>query len=113
MGRRINTRLEMATINYDKMSAKELVDHIARAQKALNAAKDRERSELKHKISSLAENAGFSVNELFGARGKGKAVAVKYMNPDNRSETWTGRGRKPNWLVAKLSKGAKMTDFAV
>ncbi len=103
----------MAAINYDKMSVKELTDHIARAQKALNAAKDRERAELKHKISSLAENAGFSVGELFGGRGRGKAVAVKYMNPDNRAETWTGRGRKPNWLVAKLNKGAKITDFAV
>jgi DNA-binding protein H-NS len=104
----------MASVNYDKMSVKELTDHIARAQKALNAAKDRERAELKQKISSLAENAGFSVGELFGGRGRGgKAIAVKYMNPDNRSETWTGRGRKPNWLVAKLSKGAKINDFAV
>ena len=104
----------MASINYDKMSVKELTDNIARAQKALNAAKDRERSELKQKIASLAENAGFSVGELFGGRGRGgKSVAVKYMNPDNRSETWTGRGRKPNWLVAKLNKGAKINDFAV
>jgi DNA-binding protein H-NS len=103
----------MASINYDKMSVKELTDHIARAQKALNAAKERERSELKQKIASLAENAGFSVGELFGGRGRGKSVAVKYMNPDNRTETWTGRGRKPNWLVAKLNKGAKISDFAV
>jgi DNA-binding protein H-NS len=103
----------MASINYDKMSVKELTDHIAKAQKALAAAKDRERSDLKHKIASLAENAGFSVGELFGGRGRGKQTAVKFMNPDNRSETWTGRGRKPNWLVAKLGKGAKMSEFAV
>lgn len=103
----------MASISYDKMSVKELTDHIARAQKALGAAKDRERSDVKAKIASMAENAGFSMGELFGGRGRGKSVAVKYMNPDNRSETWTGRGRKPNWLVAKLSKGAKMPDFAV
>lgn len=103
----------MAAVNYDKMSVKDLSDHISRAQKALAAAKDRERAELKHKIASIAENAGFSVGELFGARGRGKSAAIKYQNPDNRSETWTGRGRKPNWLVAKLSKGAKMQDFAV
>ncbi len=103
----------MAAVNYDKMTVKELNDHIARAQKALNAAKERERSELKHKIASLAENAGFSVGELFGARGRGKSAAIKFQNPDNRSETWTGRGRKPNWLVAKLNKGAKIQDFAV
>lgn len=102
----------MASVNYDKMSVKELTDHIARAQKALAAAKDRERAELKAKIANLAEQSGFSVGELFG-KGRGKSVAVKFANPDNRSETWTGRGRKPNWLVAKLNKGAKMADFAI
>ena len=61
----------------------------------------------------LAEKRGFSVSELFGGRGRGKSSAAKFANPDNRAETWTGRGRKPNWLVAKLSKGAKMTDFAI
>jgi DNA-binding protein H-NS len=106
-------RKRMAVVNYEKMSVKELTEHIAKAQKALSNAKERERSEVKMKIASLAENAGFSVGELFGSRGRSKAVAVKFMNPDNRSETWTGRGRKPNWLVAKLSKGAKLTDFAV
>lgn len=104
----------MAAINYDKMSVRELTDHIARAQKALAAAKDRERADLKAKIATLADQAGFSVGELFGARGvRGKSVAVKFINPENRLETWTGRGRKPNWLVAKLNKGAKMTDFEV
>jgi DNA-binding protein H-NS len=103
----------MASVNYDKMSAKELTEHIARAQKALAAAKERERSDVKQRIASLAQNAGFSVNELFGGRGRGKGVSVKFANPDNRSETWTGRGRKPNWLVAKLNKGAKLADFAL
>jgi DNA-binding protein H-NS len=103
----------MTSVNYDKMSAKELTEHIAKAQRALAAAKDRERAAVKQKIASLAENAGFSVGELFGARGRGRGTAVKFANPANRAETWTGRGRKPNWLVAKLSKGAKLADFAL
>jgi DNA-binding protein H-NS len=103
----------MTSVNYDKMSAKELTEHIAKAQRALAAAKDRERAAVKQKIASLAENAGFSVGELFGGRGRGRGTAVKFANPANRSETWTGRGRKPNWLVAKLSKGAKLADFAL
>lgn len=103
----------MATINVDKMSLKDLLDLQNRVERAISAAKDRERADLKQKIASMAEHAGFSVGELFGGRGRGKAVAAKYINPDNRSETWTGRGRKPNWLVAKLGKGAKMDDFAV
>jgi DNA-binding protein H-NS len=103
----------MATLNVDKLPLKDLLDLQTRVERAITVAKDRERAEIKQKIASMVEHAGFSVGELFGARGRGKSVAAKYMNPDNRSETWTGRGRKPNWLVAKLGKGAKMDDFAV
>ncbi len=104
----------MAAMNVDKLSLKELLDLEAKVEKALSTAKDRERAELKQKIETMAANAGFSVGELFGGRGggRGKSTAVKFVNPENRSETWTGRGRKPNWLVAKLAKGAAMEDFA-
>ena len=103
----------MASINVDKLSLKELTDLQTKVERAISTAKERERADLKQKIATLAENAGFSVGELFGGRGRSRGAAAKYINPDNRSETWTGRGRKPNWLVAKLSKGAKMDDFAV
>jgi DNA-binding protein H-NS len=106
----------MAAINVDKLSLKELIDLDLKVQKAIGIAKERERADIKHKIAALAENSGFSVTELFGARGgaKGKSSGVaKYRNPDNGAETWTGRGRKPNWLVAKLGKGAKMADFEI
>lgn len=108
----------MATINVDKLPLKELLDLNQRVQKALVQAKERERAELKQKIAMMAENSGFSVGELFGGRGsgrgKGAGVGVaKYRNPDNPSETWTGRGRKPNWLVARLSKGAKIAEFEI
>jgi DNA-binding protein H-NS len=109
----------MATINVDKLSLKELVDLEAKVQKAIALARDKERSELKKKVADLAETHGFSVAELFGSvrgrpAGKGKSVGVaKYANPENRSDTWTGRGRKPNWLVERLKKGAKLSDFAL
>jgi DNA-binding protein H-NS len=106
----------VASINVDKMSLKELVDLDHKIQKAIVATKERERAELKHKIAALAEDSGFSMSELFGGRTavKGKSSGVaKYKNPDNHAETWTGRGRKPNWLVAKLGKGARMADFEI
>lgn len=108
----------MAAINVEKLPLKDLIELNQRVQKAIVLAKERERSELKQKIALLAENSGFSVGELFGGRsvgrGKGAGVGVaKYRNPDNPSETWTGRGRKPNWLVARLGKGAKLDDFEI
>ena len=71
---------------------------------------------IKDRIDRLVEGTGFTVAELYGfpsrGRGRGKSVA-KYATPEDRSETWTGRGRKPNWLVARLKKGAKVDDFSI
>ena len=106
----------MRQINVDKLSLKDLITLELKVKKAIAMAKERERTELKHRIETMAQDSGFSVDELF-ARGrgamKGRTVAPKYVNPDNSSETWTGRGRKPKWLVAKLSKGAKMDQFVI
>ncbi|MDF6619157.1 H-NS histone family protein [Escherichia coli] len=32
---------------------------------------------------------------------------------DNNGNTWTGRGKRPGWLVKELSSGRKMEDFLV
>jgi DNA-binding protein H-NS len=54
------------------------------------------------------------MSDIFGARGgKGRTVAAKYANPDDPSETWTGRGRKPRWLAAKLKDGGKIEKFLI
>lgn len=103
----------MAIVNVDKMTLKDLLDLEQKVQKSINTARDRERAEVKQALAKLAEKRGFSVSELYGGRGRGKTSVAKYANPANRAETWTGRGRKPNWLVAKLKKGAKMENFAI
>jgi DNA-binding protein H-NS len=105
------------SVNLEKMALKDLLEHELKVKKAISAARDRERSDIKDKIAAMASGAGFSVTELFGAGGrvstKGRTVAAKYANPDDQSQTWTGRGRKPNWVVAKLARGAKIEDFAI
>lgn len=106
----------MAAINVDKMSLKDINDLEAKLQKAKLQARDRAKGDLRDKIDRLLDGSGFTIHELYGlpgrGRGRGKSAA-KYANPDNRAETWTGRGRKPNWLVARMSKGAKLSDFAI
>lgn len=105
----------MIAINVDKLSLKELVNLEGKLQSAISEARSRERSALKKKMADLAETHGFSVLELFGnGRGIKKSVGVaKYANPDNKSDTWSGRGRKPNWLVGRLKKGASLAAFEI
>ncbi len=106
----------MATVNVDKLTLKELNDLEAKLAKAKSQVREKSKAELKDKIERLVDGTGFSVAELYGfavkGRGRGKSAA-KYANPENRAETWTGRGRKPNWLVARLKKGANIDDFAI
>ncbi len=47
------------------------------------------------------------------ARSWRKKRSIKYRNTDNNEETWTGRGRKPTWLVDALASGRKLEDFAI
>jgi DNA-binding protein H-NS len=106
----------MAAVNVDRLSLKEINDLEAKIAKAKAAAREKAKSDLKDRIDRLVEGSGFTVAELYGftARGRGRSKsAAKYANPENKSETWTGRGRKPNWLVARLKKGAKLEDFAI
>ena len=104
----------MAIPQVDKLSLKELIELRTRIEKAIVTSQERERTNLRAKFESMASEAGFGLTELFGSRStKGRTVPVKYLNPDNPGETWSGRGRKPKWLVAKLDKGKKITDFAI
>jgi len=104
----------MARVNVDRMTFKELLDLEAKVQTAIALARQRERAKVKQEMTALAEKHGFTLRELVGGRGKGKVVAPKYANPDDPSQTWAGRGRKPLWLVAKMKKkGTKLQQFAL
>jgi DNA-binding protein H-NS len=46
-------------------------------------------------------------------RRKYPRVFPKYRNPVERSETWSGRGKQPRWLVAALKTGRKIEEFAI
>src|SRR5580765_5427463 len=95
----------------ERMSLRELQQLSVRVNKAMVVAQERDRAALRQKMESLASHAGFRLGDLFGRGGKGRTVAAKYANPSDPTETWTGRGRKPKWLVAKLKTGDKIERF--
>jgi DNA-binding protein H-NS len=47
------------------------------------------------------------------ARRKYPKVSPKYRNPSVPSETWSGRGRQPRWLVAAVRSGQEIEDFKI
>jgi DNA-binding protein H-NS len=40
-------------------------------------------------------------------------VLAKYQNPNEPSETWSGRGKQPRWLTAALKTGHTIEDFII
>jgi DNA-binding protein H-NS len=42
-----------------------------------------------------------------------RRILPKYRNPSAPEETWSGRGKRPRWLVSALMAGAKIEDFEV
>lgn len=40
-------------------------------------------------------------------------VAMKYRDPKNPANEWSGRGRSPNWMQAYLDAGKKKEDFLI
>jgi DNA-binding protein H-NS len=103
----------MAKLNINGLSVKELRELRSNIDTAIAERKQTERAELKRKMSEMAAAAGLSLAEVLGTGRKRGPIGAKYRNPDNHSETWSGRGRQPRWLVAKLKKGAKREDFLI
>src|SRR5262249_30711982 len=97
----------------EDMSYAELAQMETRIARMKIEKQNAERSELRERIVALAKEHGFEIGELFGKGRKGKGtVAVKYRDPKNPENTWTGRGRMPRWLVTATKGGkAKREDF--
>jgi DNA-binding protein H-NS len=67
-----------------------------------------ERARLEDRLRKLDSSP-----QLIGERHPYPKVLPKYRNPENRSETWAGRGKQPLWLRAQLRSGKKLTDFLI
>ncbi|EEE38985.1 DNA-binding protein, H-NS family [Rhodobacteraceae bacterium KLH11] len=103
-------------IDFDKMSRKELLELRGQVEKALKRAETRERKEALKAAENAAAEYGFSLSELSGdvaKSAKGPKAAAKYRNPNDPTQTWTGRGRKPQWVHDVLKAGADISDLEI
>jgi len=106
----------MSQIDVKNLSADELKKLVDDAEKALRERNQERVMELRREAEALAAELNTTVAELFGLQKpakQGKKLPPKYINPADPSQTWSGRGKRPNWLVAELNKGKKLEDFRV
>lgn len=103
----------------DAMSRSELETLARDVEKALKQIAGKERKEALKAAREAAKVHGFDLDELFAGETATKAKSskpknpAKYRNPDNPDQTWSGRGRKPQWIVAHEAAGLDIADFAI
>jgi DNA-binding protein H-NS len=122
----------MKNINLKSLSVDELLNLRDRINSLLESRVDHERRELQTRLKRLQR---FSPEKARTRRDKPaangtivtqsgrqptkskskstKKVAPKYRNPDNSSETWSGRGLQPRWMRAAIDGGKSKEDFAI
>lgn len=100
-------------MNLEKMSRDQLLDLRKEVDVALKDFDKRRKKDALIAAQKAAQAHGFSLEEIMsGKAGKTKS-APKYANPADPSQTWTGRGRQPQWIKDALKKGKKLDDMAI
>ena len=104
-------------MNLDSLSLKELKDLHAQVARAISSYEERKKMEALAELEEKAREMGFSLAELTGVsvvKSRKRAPAkAKYANPENSSDIWSGRGRRPRWFEAALKAGKTPEDLAV
>lgn len=103
--------------DFNKLSENELEHVIEDARRALKQKQENKRRQVITQIKELAASidVGVEITEPGPKKGsrKGIKVPAKYRNPNNLSDTWSGRGMKPNWLKSLLEKGHRLEEFRI
>lgn len=101
------------------LSVEELTRLTEEAAVLIESKKDQAIEDAYNQIIQIAETAGMTLEQFieYGSHKRKKTtrkvVEPRYRNKNNSADTWTGRGKKPRWLVAELDKGAKLEDFVI
>ena len=108
-----------------KMSLNELLKLQTRVEKAIAKAEGQRKKEARAAMEKLARDYGVSFEEVVagtsGAAAKmpkakkaAKAKAPpKFANPADKTQTWSGKGRQPDWFKAAVGAGTDPSAMAV
>ncbi len=101
-------------INLDHLNVDELRAITENAQQLISQKQHQRLHDAYVQFEKIAKDNGCSIDEILKAgENLEKKRSIKYRNNDDNNDTWTGRGRKPTWLVDALAAGNKLEDFAV
>ena len=112
-------------VDLKSMNSKELEKLLNDVKKALQTAKARDRRQAMKAAEKAAGEWGFSLNDLAAGekpakkqrKNKAKVAKAKskpqFANPADKTQTWTGKGRQPNWFRTAVEKGKSPDDMRI
>ncbi|EPX84060.1 H-NS family nucleoid-associated regulatory protein [Salipiger mucosus] len=105
-------------MNSDKlleMNREQLLQLRADIDAQLEKREVERKNEARAALKKIEEQYGFSLDQLTtnGNTAKKTKGIPKYANPDDPSKTWTGRGRKPQWVIDALDQGKSLDDLLI
>ena len=68
---------------------------------------------LENRLGQLSRRLQAEVHRGKSRRRPYPKILPKFWNPDEPSQTWTGRGKQPRWLAAQLRSGRRIEDFLI
>ncbi|ACI92943.1 H-NS histone family [Afipia carboxidovorans OM5] len=112
--------MSIKKLELESMPIDDLWSFHERISKILAERITSEKQELEERLAVLnrGRNAfggdlAHSLDSNNKVRRKYPRVFPKYRNPAAPSETWSGRGKQPRWLVAAIKSGRKIDDFRI
>lgn len=101
----------------EAIGTKELLDIQLKVAQEIADRRASEQRVLKEELRQKAVDAGTTIEALFGFKTKHRAyrekAPAKYKDPNGSEKTWSGRGRKPLWVLAYLEAGGVIDDLLI
>ena len=103
-------------LELNTLSLSELKDLLKDIEREIKRRQNAEKAKAAQQVRDIMATYGLTSEEvLSGKTSKGSrgSVAPKYANPQNAEQTWTGRGRRPQWVQEALASGKSLDDLAI
>lgn len=106
--------------DFDAMSIDEMWQLHEEIIQILSVRLKSERRELEKRLAKLRRDKTRRLEPPEGQvktpprrRRKYPKVLPKYRNPDQPSEHWSGRGKRPRWLTEAITAGRTIDEFTI
>jgi DNA-binding protein H-NS len=119
----------MAEIDLNSMSRAELTELRTQVDRAIASAGERDRKRALEAVENTLREHGLTMADLAPGTDKGRGAGkrggrsaasssaapsgAKYRNPENPEQTWSGRGRRPQWVHEATANGRALAELEI